>query len=324
VIDDGSTDGSGAVAASYGTSICHITQKNAGVAAARNRGVLESRGEFLHFLDADDWVEPTFFEKQFVAISQNPQGDVFYGAVDYADENGGPLGGGWEPMLLGQNPYADLIHGNRIGAIHSAVIRRSALSRMGLFDTQLRSCEDWDLWIRLADARAVFVTVPDARCVYRQVPNSKSRNFARMRLATLRLLEKQFAMTSDQATRKYIRARQQYFKGKILADELKLRRAQGGWMAVAERCAAGFADDPTLLTTMAGRLASYLKRTIFLQGDVPAVDSPRMAIPAVAMQRITLAGSPPQPSSAQKIPMLAFSQHLAVPRSGGPADVLRS
>ena len=66
VVDDGSTDRSASVAAKCidGHSNCKLVQqRNSGVGAARNRGVAESTGEYVCFLDADDWWEPSFLQQ---------------------------------------------------------------------------------------------------------------------------------------------------------------------------------------------------------------------------------------------------------------------
>ncbi len=64
LIDDGSTDGSGEICDQYigDDRITVIHQKNAGVSAARNRGLEIASGEFIGFVDSDDWIEADFFE----------------------------------------------------------------------------------------------------------------------------------------------------------------------------------------------------------------------------------------------------------------------
>src|SRR4051795_3380132 len=64
VVDDGSSDDSVALLQSYGSSIKLVAQSNGGVHKARNRGIEESKGEFVAFLDADDWWEPTKLARQ--------------------------------------------------------------------------------------------------------------------------------------------------------------------------------------------------------------------------------------------------------------------
>lgn len=80
IIDDGSTDNSFEIATTVidGRENCHlIRQNNAGVSIARNNGVAVSKGEYLCFLDADDWWEPTFLEKMDKLIAEYPDAGIY-------------------------------------------------------------------------------------------------------------------------------------------------------------------------------------------------------------------------------------------------------
>lgn len=79
VIDDGSTDQSGEIAEQYAQQYpCMrvIHQKNAGVAAARNRGMNEARGEWLYFVDSDDWLQSGAITAIMEAVRENPKADI--------------------------------------------------------------------------------------------------------------------------------------------------------------------------------------------------------------------------------------------------------
>ena len=80
IVDDGSKDESASVAteAIEGHANCRLVkQENAGVSMARNNGVAASQGEYLCFLDADDWWEPTFLEEMSELITEYPEAGIY-------------------------------------------------------------------------------------------------------------------------------------------------------------------------------------------------------------------------------------------------------
>lgn len=88
VIDDGSVDGGGDIVKTISDSrIRLVRQDNAGVSAARNRGVAESTAPYICFLDADDWWEPTFLEEMAGLIERHPDVGI-YGTNYFIVKNG--------------------------------------------------------------------------------------------------------------------------------------------------------------------------------------------------------------------------------------------
>lgn len=81
VVDDGSTDGSGDVARSYGDSLVYEYQENSGNGAARNRAVRLASGELFAFLDADDRFLPGKLDRQWAVLESEPEIDVVFGHV---------------------------------------------------------------------------------------------------------------------------------------------------------------------------------------------------------------------------------------------------
>lgn len=71
VIDDGSTDGTSKILSRYKNKIKLITQKNSGVATARNKGLECAKGEYIAFVDSDDWIEKDMFEKMYNKAIEN-------------------------------------------------------------------------------------------------------------------------------------------------------------------------------------------------------------------------------------------------------------
>jgi GT2 family glycosyltransferase len=88
VIDDGSTDGTESVRASLPPLVRYIRQENAGVSAARNRGISEARGDWVAFADADDEWLPTKLEVQLAALAAAPQCRWSVAGCDVVDAQG--------------------------------------------------------------------------------------------------------------------------------------------------------------------------------------------------------------------------------------------
>lgn len=87
IVDDGSTDDTSAVASYYGDKIRYHFQKNSGVSCARNQGVELARGDWLTFLDADDWYYPQRLFWHAELVRRKPDldfliGDFYYGRAD--------------------------------------------------------------------------------------------------------------------------------------------------------------------------------------------------------------------------------------------------
>jgi glycosyltransferase involved in cell wall biosynthesis len=173
VIDDGSTDGTAAVAESFPSPVRVIRlAENMGVSVARNRGVQASTGDWLAFLDADDWFLPEKLEHQRRCVLENPQAVLIYTGFHIIGFDGSKSDGRffmpqeiW-PMLR----YRDRLH------LSTVLLRRDTFDSIGGFDPSLRRCQDWDLWLRLVARYSVesFAAVPEPLAVYRRVAGSLS------------------------------------------------------------------------------------------------------------------------------------------------------
>ncbi len=179
VIDDGSTDNSAAVAADFGDAIVLLRQENQGLSTARNAGVLAARGELIQLLDSDDVLREDALERSTAAALNEPHGAVFVGSWDEIDERGRTMNHVDAPHLP-FHPFHALFDPIAVGPPCRYLVRRAAFARVGLFDAGLQSCEDWDMWMRMAAAGFGFVTVPEARAGYRNYSTSMSKNHRRM------------------------------------------------------------------------------------------------------------------------------------------------
>jgi glycosyltransferase involved in cell wall biosynthesis len=148
VVDDGSTDATARVACSMSDArISLIRQDNAGVSAARNRGIASGFADACLFLDADDWLAPDALARLAGALAATPAAVASVGP--YARQ---AIGGG---TRLARSPRCDgllkrLLVGNLFANGGHLLIRRTAIDRAGGFHTGLRYGEDWEYWTRLA------------------------------------------------------------------------------------------------------------------------------------------------------------------------------
>jgi glycosyltransferase involved in cell wall biosynthesis len=163
VVDDGSTDNTAAVVASFGSSVKYLWQEQMGVSAARNRGVDESKGDLIAFLDADDTWEPEKLEMQAAAFATDTAvGLVHCGMREFDSLTGetlslhlnGCAGHVANNLLLWEEPLI-------VGPGGTIMVTRSAFDEAGGYDPRIAVGEDWDLCYRIARRYAVrFVARP--------------------------------------------------------------------------------------------------------------------------------------------------------------------
>jgi glycosyltransferase involved in cell wall biosynthesis len=189
VVDDGSTDNTETVLNSLARDggLRWFRQQNAGAAAARNRGVAEAKGEWIAFLDADDVWLPDKLAFQFRALERQPKA-----AFSYTDVLLRFTSGAESPLECGNaRPLLTQLLGGNLFATPTVVVRRDCLEQVGLFDAELRTGEDWDLWMRLA-AHFEHVRVARPLTVIRVADHSKFP-LETLEWCTLRSLEKLFS-----------------------------------------------------------------------------------------------------------------------------------
>lgn len=185
VVDDGSSDATLDVLAGYGTRLRVLRQANAGPAAARNHGLREAQGDYVAFLDADDYWEADKVAAQ-VALLEAHADVGFCSTATRVVDGAGDTVAHWPCLAVGTPlPDALFMNGAAISGSTSGVMaRRSLLQRSGGFDATLRGFEDPDLWTRLA-ASAGYACIPQALTVVVRTPGSVSSHLPRMRAATL-------------------------------------------------------------------------------------------------------------------------------------------
>ena len=252
VVNDGSTDDTAQVASAFRDQIIYVAKPNAGRSAARNTGVLIATGDYVLFMDADDLLGDGMLRSMAAAVGGYPETDVFVG--------------GWQDLVAGKMSKSvtrlqipeDTFHGllaMNIGVIHCFMVRRQVLANSGLFDVHLSAAEDWDLWIRLAAARARFRTVPGAVAIYRRYPESSTADYEHMMRSTVRMLIKNSAIHANcakcrAASKSGCRALfDAYVVSGSFNELMELKRERKPWAFLTRFCELGF-RYPALLKIM--------------------------------------------------------------------------
>jgi len=190
VVDDGSTDDTPQILASYGDRIRAIYQTNGGVGAARNRGIAEARGEYVAFLDSDDIWLPAKLEKEIALFDADPDLGLVHCGAETFDNSGKilfvSLSGceGWVgPDLLRLERTVIAAPGS------GTTVPKRVAEEIGGFDPRLQPSEDWDFCYRIAERYRVGF-VPEVLVRYRMHGNGIHLNIPRMENGMLMALEK--------------------------------------------------------------------------------------------------------------------------------------
>ncbi len=151
VVDDGSTDGSCTILDSFhDTRLRVIHQENRGLAGARNTGTLAASGKYVAYMDADDECAPQRLEVQSRFLDGHPRTAAVGCSVNIIDEAGRTLFHQTAPT--GPESCRGRLLGGRFYNYGSALmVRRSAVTEVGLFRTFFRQREDQDMMLRLAE-----------------------------------------------------------------------------------------------------------------------------------------------------------------------------
>lgn len=174
VVDDGSTDATAAVAAGFGDAVYLIRQKNSGVSVARNAGAAAATGDWLAFLDADDWYAPDRIKLHAEWIAEDATLDCLTGDYEYRDSGGMLLGTSMAQHESGRMMLAKAAGGARVvmetpaeiaafvadhfGDTHTLSVARARFAELGGYPTGFKVCEDVHFLTRLvASSRRIGV-----------------------------------------------------------------------------------------------------------------------------------------------------------------------
>lgn len=177
VVDDGSTDGTSEyLADKYSNQISLIKQNNGGLANARNTGIINSKGDLIQFLDADDVLEPQKFEKSIKKIEEGYD-IVSCWCVDM-DESLIKTIKIRKPFDHTTNHIEEVITHNSIGVVHGPIFKREIIDKYQIFmDNSLGNyCADWYFWLRIIFENPKIGIIEEVLCKYRRHSNSLTKS----------------------------------------------------------------------------------------------------------------------------------------------------
>lgn len=241
VVDDGSTDATPEVVATFETTneLRSVRQPNAGLAAARNRGLHESRGKYVIFLDADDRLAPGAVDIGVAALEEHPECAFVFGRCRMMDVDGTLLVTPAVPRIV-RDHYRELLRRNYIWMPATVMFRREPLERTGGFSRDVNAAADYDMYLHLARHYPVH---DHAQVVahYRRHESNMSGNASRMLRETLSVLRSQRPfLEGDQAS---LAAYEegwrtwQNFYGEHLATEIRTAVRNYRWFEAVSKSA---------------------------------------------------------------------------------------
>jgi glycosyltransferase involved in cell wall biosynthesis len=184
IVDDGSTDGTRAIAERYAARdprVRVLSGDHRGSSAARNVALREARGTFIAFCDADDRWSSTFLERSLAAIQTAPAtvGATFAAAL-HIDQHGRRLDG--SPQLRPGDYDAEMMLAEHCppGNGSCLLIRRTCFDEAGLFDEDLFNCVDLEMWLRIGtrSSAPLFRAIPEPLVEWRRRPGAISSSEA--------------------------------------------------------------------------------------------------------------------------------------------------
>ncbi len=246
VVDDGSTDTTPEVAQGFGPNVLCIRQENQGLAGARNTGIRHARGELVALLDSDDEWLPGYLERMVGLAEAHPEAVVYYCAVEYIGPDDQDLPQKPDAIVLPpEEMYATLLRYNFL-VPSTILMRREAVEQAGLFDTDFRRLQDWELWLRMLRSGARFAGTDERLVRYRLHDSSLSTDPSGGQRAARAMVTKLFGEEDgDPAT--WPEDKRRAFGGMYRYHALSSLQYCGDWGAASRNLGQALRCDPTLV-----------------------------------------------------------------------------
>lgn len=194
IVDDGSTDGTEEMIKNLGYPVTYHWQENAGDAAARNKLIELAKGEYISFIDSDDLLMPDSIEKMVNVMESEAEDAIVYGSYFRIDQAGN-IYGKCKRKLYSGNITKYLFETILIHACGS-MFPKKILKGPKVFDTSLKVCSDYDLWLNLS-TKYHFVALSEPTFKRRRHNDNLSVPSFENCLTELKVLEKFYSENAE-------------------------------------------------------------------------------------------------------------------------------
>jgi len=208
IVDDGSTDGTAAIAETLGADVRLIRQPHSGVTVSRNKGIRTAKGELIAFLDCDDMWTDDKLATQIPILLEHSDIQIALGHTRRM----------WTPQAHDGVPSGVRLTEPEL-ALHlgAALIRRSIFESVA-FDETVSHAEDWDWFMRVRERGLLVVVHPAVMLLYRRHGDNMSNNEAETRAALVRMIrrsvERRRSRGGDPASLPDLPLLEQYLRGR--------------------------------------------------------------------------------------------------------------
>ena len=269
VINDGSIDRTIELLGTIADQRIKVfSYENAGLPTARNRGIKNAGGEFIAFLDADDMWTLDKLELQLAALKNHPDAAVAYSWNYFKYEKEEDSYADCSSFFEG-NVYEDLLVKNFLQNGSNPLIRKEAIDTIGFFNPTLKSCEDWDFYLRLA-AKWNFALVQKPQVIYRQSSNSMTSKIDVMKKYMLIVIDRAFIKAPREL--QHLKKQSIAWVHKYIAHQyLKYTTNRSKYLNLAgyELCSAIYTYPKVVLEQYTqGLIRHFLKRCLAVQFDI--------------------------------------------------------
>ncbi|MDT0688117.1 glycosyltransferase [Autumnicola psychrophila] len=233
IVDDGSVDNTKVVCATF-PDVRYVYQENSGLSAARNTGIKHAKGEYLVFLDADDWLLENALERNISYLKSDPRAAFVAGGYQLYYEPEDKI---WIiQQEITKDYYRELLVRNFIG-MHATVMYQHWVFKKFSFNTSLRYCEDYDIYLQITRLFPIIYHT-HLIAVYRKHHDNMSANYSGMMDYALRVLSFQKKNLKNKAERECYKKGKNYWTtyysrkvydnliGKLYAGEVTFEREE--------------------------------------------------------------------------------------------------